>query len=266
MDLWLFYDCILDEHFKVLKAHIALPESEPSTLLIPTIAKQAPRLEELELNFYWMKSCDENKLAAVIKSLASLQHLSSLHLSEVSSSARLPLMGLIGKSCPTLSSLTITGGGTFSNEAILALVTGESAIGRLPNGEPSSWCTDETILHLEIPLEDRSPICSTLQKLILVPTQLKQGDDIVSPSALSFALRHFPLAQSVGSYSTSEAILLLSKTKKLKSWNEYKKACRPANLNATLSHGNIDLNSFLLLLIAYLKKNYFLQASCPSLK
>lgn len=198
IDIWAFLDCVLDESFEELETHIAVQDSDPCPLLIPTISMRAPLIKKLELNLDLMKkNVDVRKLENVIQSLSSLQHLTELCLVGVTFSSRLPVMCHIGKYCPLLTHLTVLGDKNLSNAAVLALTIGELFNVMFPTENEYCRLIDSTMERLVIPPELRTPICSTLRRFIIFPTYLEQKKVPSSPSAVAFLLRHFPFLEEL---------------------------------------------------------------------
>jgi len=130
VDIWAFFDCILDESFSELKTHVAWRDAQPSARLISTIAKRCPNLKTLKLSFRFGSSQKSPQLVPMMQSLDSLHHLTSLTLSYLDGHCKQhPILALIGKSCPLLSHLHLLAycNRPTSKYDIIALILGELA-------------------------------------------------------------------------------------------------------------------------------------------
>ena len=205
VDVWPFLDCVLDRHFEELEIYSSFPECSPSSNLIPTIAKWSPMVKKLTINFFGSKYEDDSKvtenLGPFIQSLSSLQHLEHLCLCGLLSFVqKFTVLGYIGKSCPSLSHLSVNGGDKMDKKVILALVLGELAFKLLDCKDSQllpSWCEDEELEHLVIPSDLITPICSNLRELQLLNQQCPRKFHNISGSTAAFILRHFPSLEKI---------------------------------------------------------------------
>ncbi len=262
IDVWAFMECVLDTSFRDLKTHIAFPGTEPDSKLILAISKHSPLLKKLELDFKWMKSDGidvMDKLKPSILSLDSLEHLAHLELNALSSIIGASVLSLIGKACPSLSRLVVSGY-RFKKRDVLAIVLGELVEEVMPisqHQEPD-WLQDDSLKLLVVPPEHRTLLCSTLEELNFMwekPNDADHDEELFSPAIAAFALRHFPLLKKMNApVPTSMAIKILIDVTQLKFQTEFQKKCEEAaqrligtavtqNLQSNLHTGIIDLFS-----------------------
>jgi len=236
IDVWAFMECVLDDSFQQLKTHIAFPGTEPDSKLILAISKHSPLLKKLELDFKWMKSDGidiMDKLKPSILSLDSLEHLAHLELNALSSIIGASVLSLIGKACPSLSRLVVSGY-RFKKRDVLAIVLGEMVEEVMPvsqHQEPE-WLRDDSPKLLVVPPAHRTPLCSTLTELIFMwekPDDADYDEEVFSPPIAAFALRHFPLLEKMNApVPTSMAIKILNDAKQFKFQTKFEKKCEEA--------------------------------------
>ncbi len=207
VDTWLFLDTILDDSFKELEIHAALPGKEASYQLMQIIADRSPLLTKLTMDFTLMKRADdsresERKFEAVIQSLASLCNLKELHLMGMSNREDLLMHSLIGEVLPKLSSLRVTGG---DDEFILALIMGKYA-GLFHAEDRPSWCEISQLERIDVPAEFRTKICSSLRELLF------GSYGFCSPAAAAFLLRNIPLLQKWDHHRLADGIEMLHRS------------------------------------------------------
>lgn len=217
--VWMFLDCVLDEHFQNLMVHVAFPCSEPDLNLIRTVAKRSSGLKTLEIHLgsLWMYPVID-KLNSVITSLSLLKNLTSLTLSKLTPSNR-SILKLLGKSCPLLTSLRVSGF-MFDKQDILAVILGELVDVVFPHSqeeyldEEASLFEDRTLQSTLMSYELVSPFCLTLQTLQLGEIdEFREMDSSQLYSTMAFALRHLPSLKVLeGPASISGAVLLLHET------------------------------------------------------
>ncbi len=150
-----------------------------------------------------MKKADEQKkeeqLRQFIQSLASLVNLKELRLFGLSPTERYLVLTLIGKSCPSLTHLSVNGA-KMCKKDILALVLGEFINNLYDSEEEPSWCEDGGVETLVIPSEFRTPICFTLQELRLIKEENSKDIEsaaAICPSTAAFTVSNFPLLVQV---------------------------------------------------------------------
>jgi len=225
IDIWAFLDCVLDDSFLELQTAAASPFCNPNAKLIASIATRSRLLNKLVLDFsFFEERIDEyvplEKLQSMILSLSSLKHLSSLSLFRLNEHY-ISIMKLIGKSCPSLSYLSInleTKG--IEDEDVVALIMGEQV-----DQLPSVQIEDNGLQRVLVPIESRTPLCFSLRYLIL-KHQYDGTQQKLSNSAIAFVLRHFPFLLKLD-LCTGEAIKIHHNTRVL-----------VENTNVTL--GNIE--------------------------
>jgi len=226
-DIWAFFKCVLDQDFMELKTHIAFPDSEPNPKLIPIIAERSPLLKKLTINFKLAKLLSHQESTVVdtllsgIRSLSSLQHLTSLTLTglEEKPTERTTILSLLGKSCPLLSFLSFSGLGVTDKD-LLAIILGEAVFDLFPDTSSLQpvWCTDNAVLaRLVVPKECLTSMCFTLQTLKLnwgqYPSLADKSKINISGSATAFALRHLPVLLKLDKmFPTCMAINILHDT------------------------------------------------------
>jgi len=236
IDVWAFMECVLDNSFQKLKTHIAFPGTEPDSKLILAISKHSPLLKSLKLDFKWMK-CDGkynmDKLKPVILSLDSLEHLDHLELHSLNSSIGSSVLGLLGKACPSLSRLVVSGY-RFKKRDVIAIVLGRLVEEVMPisqHQEPE-WLQDDSLKLLVVPPAHRTPLCSTLTELSFMwenPDDADYEEELFSPAIAAFALHHFPLLKKMNApVPTSMAIKILNGVAQFKFQTEFEKKCEEA--------------------------------------
>jgi len=169
VDLWAFFDCVLDDSIEELEAHVAYPGCEPSSRLIQTIIDRSPLLKKLDLDFRFMNEQTKSEiLRPMILSLGSFDHLTDLQLHFPNGqdvNLRASLLSLLRDACPLLTKLHVVGGGVFSKKEIYGLLMGEEDYNELSSEtEEPKWLEDSLFSHLKIPEEFLSPICRTSVK------------------------------------------------------------------------------------------------------
>ena len=191
VDHWLFLDCVLRETLQTIFC------VETSDWLTSVIGKRSPSLTELGITFYEMLDQTdfsrelEWKLSAVIQPLASLQFLAVLRLFHMNPTVSTSVMGLVGETCRSLSSLTIDCG-TAQNieEDMLALVMGRSVY-LLKSKDRPSWCKNGELEQIDVPNEYRTQICSSLRELEYHDDETEEW----SAPLAAFTLRNMRLLQ-----------------------------------------------------------------------
>jgi len=224
IDAWLFLDAVLDTTCTELDVH--LPVASLCPKLIPTVVKRSPLLEELTINFIPTSrpaffpahanrdaqslSCSIKEMEDVILPLCSLQRLTHLFLHQINGNARLAALCLIGKACPSLTHLTVSGDYCWDKKDVLALILGESGIILLDSqkshgGQRPRWCEDEALDHLLVPCKHLSPLCFTLREL-----KFEGENNRLGVSETAFALRYLPLLEVIdGVFPVSFAVFRL---------------------------------------------------------
>jgi len=229
---------VLDSSILELETHISFPDSKPNPKLIQTIANQSPLLEKLTIDFREMgtgrepaEKMLEKLIKPIIYSLNSIKHLTCLRLYNLGQSYR-SVLSLIGKSCPLLSHLSVSGFHPGKRD-IFAIIMGDVVDNLRPalsfddpfsikkNKQPT--CLEDDFLQgLKVPTEFLTPLCFTLKDLQLSNSNRKKKESRYvssrlgydrfefSSSLVAFALRHFPRLEKMDeNVPTSEAIRLL---------------------------------------------------------
>ena len=173
-------------------------------------------------------------MESCILSLSSLQNLTQLCLTGIYASVRSAVLTLIGKACPALTHLSVTGA-SMNKGDILVFMLGkffEESV-RDTKGE-SYWFADENLGHLIVPPEYLSPICPSLREFRPIRTDDADSHNrdcnwIYDPEA-AFFLRHFPLLEVVDKrFPASLAVTILhdrSITKELRSREIFQQVCQ----------------------------------------
>lgn len=212
---------MLDESFEELETFASFPRCEPGPNLISTIVKRSPLLKKLLLDFRLIKEGTKLEvLGPVIQSLRSLEHLVDLTLcfpDELDVKLRSTLLSLVGKTCPLLTRLEVSGNGVFSKKSICGLLMGEWACDTIPEeSEEPKWLADYEFSRLNVPEKFLSPICFTLRELCLrdhredYELSDRPSASEMSGSAAVFILRHLPLLEKLYlPFPTAVAIKIL---------------------------------------------------------
>jgi len=207
-----------DENFKELSTPVSFPRTEPNPLTINTIAKRAPELSNLKLNFYLAtrKFSNPEALRNFGQSLAAPKNLTSLTLCQLSKKHR-AILQYLGNSCPKLKYLSLTGF-RFNRNDVLSLILGE-VLQLLPDTQKEFLCEDDEEIHgLQIPPRFLTSFCATLEHLQLEAEDAEKKKLQTSFEytglchfAVAFAFRHFPKLQKFNhsGSSTSSAVKLL---------------------------------------------------------
>lgn len=198
---------MLDQSFKELRTVIGFPDSVPNPKLISTIAKRSPLLEKLILNFRMSFDAswesDTNLLKSLICPLSSLQHLTHLSLVGLEQFPLLALFSLLGKSCPLLTHLSVSGW-QITQRDFLAIIVGElidDLFPFRPTQETELWSEpDLALARLVVPSECLPPMCFTLQELKFTwEYKTFRGKEVgISGSTAAFALRHLSSLKKMG--------------------------------------------------------------------
>lgn len=235
VDIWVFFNCVLDDNIKELKIHSTFPDSELNLQLIPTIAYWSPLLTELYIDFQLMKRTGDGteRLKLVITSMSSLQHLTDLTMLGLKRKERYCALSLIGTSCPSLTSFAVNAA-FMDKKDILAFILGEFANVLLDSEEEPPWCEDVALQDLVIPSELRTPVCSKLREFLIIARFYDTENYCrISKYAAAFALRNLPLLQKMSvRIPTSLAVELIDGTteeaKVSQVANMFAKSCREA--------------------------------------
>lgn len=197
---------------------MAFPRTEPNPLTINTIAKRAPELSTLKLNFYFAarKFSNPEALRNFCQSLSAPKNLTSLTLCQLSKRHR-ALFQYLGNACPKLKYLSLTGL-RFNRNDLVSLILGE-VVQLLPDTKKDFLFEDNEDIHsLEIPQQFLSAFCATLEHLQLEPEEAEKKKLQASFEytglchfAVAFAFRHLPKLQQFNhsGSSTSSAVKLL---------------------------------------------------------
>ena len=249
VDIWAFFDSVLDESFEELETHVVFRGAEANALLIPTIAKRSPYLKKIKLNFKFDPSQSNNdimrtvtnpkklrllfqlaltqsrpSLVPLLQSLDSLHHLTSLTLYHLAGhAAENSALTLIGKSCPSLTHLRLAKCNPTSKHDIIAIVLGELATHLIGPQEryqeqpywhfkQVDWAEDAALGHLRVPPEFLTPLCFTLRHLEIIEYLNHHYYPAIDPAIAAFVLRHMPRLEKLESCSgTEKAIRILHK-------------------------------------------------------
>ncbi len=226
VDLWPFFDSVLDETFKELETHVVFPGAQPNANLISTIAKRSPYLNKLKLNFirYYSTSGKERiSLIPSLHGLNSLHHLTSLTLFYLDGCCNHSILALIGKHCSSLTHLRLAKTNFVSKYAILAIMLGElidKLIGPLEHHPEElcwrfkkvDWTKDAALARLRVPPEFLTSLCFTLRFLEVSEYAHQRFYSAIDPEIAAFILRHMPNLEVLESCTgTEKAIHLLRK-------------------------------------------------------
>jgi len=224
VDIWAFFDSVLDESFEELETHVVFRGAEANALLISTIAKRSPYLKKLKLNFKFDCTQCSPQLVPMIQSLDSLHHLTSLTLYHLAGHFDdNPVLTFIGKSCPSLTHLRLAKSNPTSKHDILAIILGELVdflIGphQVFDVQPYrrfkkvNWAEDSALGRLRVPSKYLTPLCYTLRHLELIECINHHYYPVIDPTIATFILRHMPLLEKLeGCSGTKRAIQLLHK-------------------------------------------------------
>lgn len=202
-DIWMFLDWALTDEFLNLHTLISKPKGKPNPLVTTTIATRSPKLEELRLSFQNSLLVDTSFLRYLVLALQPLTQLRELTLSYIDGFE--PALRFVGQACPNLTSLKIFGV-SCTKEAVLYIVLGEKMDGLMSSD--SIWFQDDVLPSLQVPVNYRSRICSTLQQLAVLG---KQGTSVEEIAA--FVLVNIPNLQAVnigeGTHAIDSAINLI---------------------------------------------------------
>lgn len=196
------------------------------------VSQNSSLLKKMSIDFY-RNEIAPYELYPIVPCLSSLQYLTTLSLQNLHKCHK-PILKLIGKSCPVLSHLDITGF-EFKKKDILAIFLGDLINILFTNlYVESKWGVDASLERLVVPTELLTPICSTLQSV-----QLGRGGDerhtkntsSYLDSTFAFILRHVPLLQEMEilNGSVAMAIKILHDTSLiglLESQIEFEKVCQ----------------------------------------
>jgi len=200
IESWAFLDCVLDESFKELEIHAALPGSEPDSRLISTIAECSSELQELKIDFRLMKiPIEVEKICPLITSLSSLEYLTCLNLHQMREAHR-SVLKLIGNASPLLTHLSISGFCVTAND-IFSLIFGKFFDKLFPGNRVFPQGPLALIELFQAPSEILTPFCFTLRHL-----QLSFGSDMYTDkfySLAAFILRHLPSLEKMDGHFTS---------------------------------------------------------------
>ncbi len=199
-------DCVLDHSFEKLEIHIPASYGlfQFVSNLISIIARRAPKLEQLEINIVRHPATTSTPTTAItgdklapISNGSRLQYLKKLVLNN-NRDAQLPgltllgpshqsVLSLIGKYCPNLVDLSITGF-IIKKKDIMGLILGELVDTLLPTSAYNEkWSENSVLESLRVPSKHLTPLCSTLKKLYCLS---KYGQSSQCGSSPVFALRH----------------------------------------------------------------------------
>ncbi len=245
VDPWVFLDCVLNSTFEELETHVAFPDSEPNSKLVSSIAKRASLLQKLKLDFSFMKkTITVEKVAPLITSLSSLQHLTSLNLYQLNSSHK-SVLKLIGNACPRLSHLSVSGFRLTPKDVLSIVLGGFADELFLPNSETYLWDEELNLGTVKAPVEVLTPICLSLRHLQFEDADLDVNLDDCRTVVSSFLLRHLPLLEKMDGHSTSFGIALMndgtSWMKEKNSQEKFEMACKKfiaSGLPGALSHSS----------------------------
>lgn len=246
IDNWVFLDCVLDKSFKDLEIHAAFPDSKLCSKVIPIVVKWCPDVEKLLINFGLRDNSTSSKEwldkgKSIILPLSSFQSLKHLSLKEADDWELISMLPLLGKSCPSLSHLSVNGY-TLYVDILLALILGEAyfEIGSNNALLPPSLLKDDKLEGLVIPPERLSPICFTLIDFRL---ETIDQDCTINASAISFALRHLPLVERMGkTMPVSLAIKILYNSPTFRVQEEWRNAFKDPDANQLIFSRNLGVN------------------------
>lgn len=222
MDVCVFLDCVLDDHFEELEIDAVLPYLDPDPKLIATIADRSTYLEKIKLDFSLMNEklsspwVTDEKLTRFILELGSLEHLTSLSLHRLSGGVHKTIYQSVAKSCPLLSHLSIDSDSCIKKVDVLSLILIEEMLDQMFKGnysEETKWSVDGTLKHLRVPSEYITSLCSNLQYLYLGSWSYFYDTGRLD-STFAFALRHLPKLQNldVRDSSASTAVKIFHDT------------------------------------------------------
>ena len=207
-----------DENFKELSTPVSFPRTEPNPITIDTIAKRAPELSTLKLNFYLAtrKFSNPEALRNFGQSLSGFQHLTSLTLCQLSKKHR-AIFQYLGNACPKLKYLSLSGF-RFNRNDLVSIILGE-LVQRLPDIQKEFLCEDNEEIHaVEVPPQFLTSFCATLEHLQLEAEDAEKKKLQASYEytglchiAVAWAFRHLPKLQQFNhsGSSTSSAVKLL---------------------------------------------------------
>lgn len=213
-DIWVFLDCVLDSSFIELDTHAVFPKTEPNEKFVLTICSRSPNIEKLKLNFEMVaKSTPIEKLNHIVISLYTLANLTTLSLCYLNKHHR-KLLSYIGRSCPRLRHLCITGFRCVKKD-IVAILLGENIHSF---SEYDIIFGEEHDVNVKISPSYLTPFCSTLQHLQLEDNKEEKRKfqksyefSKLSSSSVALLLRNLPNLQRIdhSSSSISSAVKLL---------------------------------------------------------
>ncbi len=233
LNIFAVMDCILDEYFKNLQVCLPSPVLRSFTNLMAIITRHCPDLEHLEVSFQdsvssnlvleiKRTSCLNKNELYTIPPNSPLLSLKSLTLNFknagcISCPVSSSLWSIVGKLCPVLTRLKVTGADLHRWDFVALIVNAEIAEILFPiDGWNPAWSENSVYNGIfQIPFQFLNPLCSTLKELILDPQEFYSYDSKFSvDSVFAFALRHLHMLEKidVGTYhllTILEAIKLL---------------------------------------------------------
>ena len=262
-------ECVLDEHFLELKIQTPVPAFNSFSVLMAIIAKECPKLKDLELKFdttpYYKLV---NKIPSVFgpqdRQLECLTTLNLVcgHYDTKSSSvdqACQSILRVIGKCCPSLIKLSVSLGFPLTKKHLFGLIIRGEVSDILFPIDDEGWSHDLVLAGLQVPYELLNPLCQTLQELnvetghacFIQPDVDGKRNWLVlervfpSASTYAFALRQLPKLKKIKlDVPLNEIFKILYAAKEVdnqQQQTEFERDCQ----NAAISSGALEENSII---------------------